>query len=254
MTIVDTHCHAGIHKYEPVEFLLFHMEKAGVDQAVLIQYMGNSDNAYLAECLRQHPKQLAAAMIVDADDDGTAMRRWHEQGLGGIRLPADSRAGDGSLAQWKTAAEIGLVVSVPCRPATLLGDPFREVVETFGELSIVIEHLGGAGRDEQAPYTEFQGMLKLASHTNITMKLPGFGEFCHLPHPFEDVPPLARMAVDAFGPKRIMWGSDYPPVSSREGYDNSLSFPSEYFSDLSDEDRAWIFGRTATKVWGLGET
>ena len=47
MIVVDTHCHAGVHKYEPVDFLLFHMEKARVDKAVLIQYGGNTDNWYL---------------------------------------------------------------------------------------------------------------------------------------------------------------------------------------------------------------
>ena len=43
MTIVDTHCHTGIHKYEPVEALLFHRERAGVDKAVLIQHAGETD-------------------------------------------------------------------------------------------------------------------------------------------------------------------------------------------------------------------
>jgi Tat protein secretion system quality control protein TatD with DNase activity len=45
MHIIDTHCHIGLHKYEPVETLLFHMQRAGVEQAVFIQYMGNTDNA-----------------------------------------------------------------------------------------------------------------------------------------------------------------------------------------------------------------
>ena len=48
-----------------------------------------------------------------------------------------------------------------------------------------------------------------------------------------------------------MWGSDWPPVSSREGYDNSLEFPLHYLAALSAEERSWIFGRTAQKVWGL---
>ena len=48
-----------------------------------------------------------------------------------------------------------------------------------------------------------------------------------------------------------MWGSDYPPVSSREGYDNSLAFPREYFSGLDPRDRDWIFGGTAIEIWGL---
>ena len=58
--VVDTHCHIGLHKYEPVEVLIFHMERAGVDQAVLIQYMGNSaDNRYIVEAMEASPAVLA---------------------------------------------------------------------------------------------------------------------------------------------------------------------------------------------------
>src|SRR5687768_12150378 len=119
--IVDTHCHVGLHKYEPVEALLFHMGRAGVEKAVLIQYMGNTDNRYVLECLAAHPGRFAGTMIVEKEDDGTRMREWAAQGIGGIRLPADARAECAHpLAQWRTAAELGLVVSAPARPSTLL--------------------------------------------------------------------------------------------------------------------------------------
>jgi predicted TIM-barrel fold metal-dependent hydrolase len=40
-------------------------------------------------------------------------------------------------------------------------------------------------------------------------------------------------------------------VSSREGYDNSLRVPMEYFADLSETDRSAIFGDTARAIWQL---
>ena len=250
MLIVDTHCHAGLDKYELVESLLYHMDQSGVDRAVLIQHGGQTDNSYHVECLQKHPNRLQSAMLVAADDDGTRMRHWAAQGLVGIRLSAASRAQTADpLAQWRTAAELDLVVSAPSSPDALLSPQFAEVVETFPDLHIAIEHLAGIGHNAQPPYEQFEQALKLARHPNLSLKLPGFGEFCDLPHPFAHIPPLARLAVEAFGPQRIMWGSDYPPVSSREGYDNSLRVPMQYFADLSEEDRAWIFGKTALKVW-----
>jgi L-fuconolactonase len=249
--IVDSHCHAGLHKYEPVEALLFHMGRAGVEKAVLIQYMGNADNRYLLECLAAHPGRFAAALIVEKEDDGTRVRQWAEQGLGGIRLPADSLAACADeLAQWRAAAALGLVVSAPARPQTLLGDTFARVLREFPELPIVIEHLAGVGGDQNEE--RFRQVLALARHPNLTIKLPGFGEFCRLPHPFTDIPPWVDMTLEAFGPRRMMWGSDYPPVSSREGYLNSLRTPMEYLSALSEEERSWIFGGTAAQVWKLG--
>lgn len=251
MHIIDTHCHIGLHKYEPVETLLFHMQRAGVAQAVFIQYMGNSDNTYLVETLAAHPGKFAAAMIVPADDDGSAIRRWAEQGIRGIRLAANFRGtGSDPLAHWRTAHELGLVVSAPSSPASLSSAEFVEVLRLFPNLSIVIEHLGGA----QIGMTldEFQPVLSLAAHDNLTIKLPGFGEFCRLPHPFQHVPDFADRVLAAYGPQRMMWGSDWPPVSSREGYDSSLAFPQNYFADISDDERTWIFGKTAQKVWMMG--
>ena len=251
MTVVDTHCHAGTTKYEPVESLLYHMGASGVDKAVLIQHAGITDNTYLVESLQKHPGRFAAAMLVEPEDDGTRIRHWAAQGMGGIRLPSTSRARAADpLAHWRTAAALDLVVSAPCTPAALLGPEFTEVVDTFPDLRIVIEHLGGVGRDAAPPYDEFKRMLGLAERPGLTIKLPGFGEFCPVPLP-DGYPPLARMAVEAFGPQRVMWGSDFPPVSSREGYAASLEVPRQYFSDLSADEQAALFGGTALAVWGF---
>ncbi|MBV7339014.1 amidohydrolase [Chloroflexi bacterium TSY] len=260
-TIIDTHCHIGLYKYEPVDTLLFHMEKSGVDKAVFIQYMGNSNNGYMVECMDKYPNRFAAAMIVPSDDDGHAIRDWAERGIGGIRLPASARATCADpLAHWRTAAELGLVVSAPSNPQTLLSDEFREVCQQFHELQIVIEHLAGAKSTMRPPHTEFKQVLELAQFSNLTIKLPGFGEdLASLqallskrdPAIFDQIPPFADMVLEAFGPQRIMWGSDYPPASSREGYDTALQIPLSWASALSQDEQAWIFGRTAARVWKL---
>ena len=59
------------------------------------------------------------------------------------------------------------------------------------------------------------------------------------------------MAYDAFGPQRLMWGSDYPPVSGREGYWNALHGILEHPAFRTDEDREWVMGKTAVKVFKL---
>ena len=254
MKIVDTHCHTGTHKYEPIESLIYQMDACSVDQAILIQHAGETDNAYHVQCMGRFPGRFASAMIVSPEDDGRHIRHWAERGIVGIRLPADSRAHCADpLAQWRTAAELDLVVSTPCTPSTLLGEEFTEVINLFPNLHICIEHLGGVGLEAQAPYEAFRAILALAERETLSIKLPGFGEFCPLPYPFSDVAPLADMTIEAFCPDRVMWGSDYPPVSTREGYAHSLEFPMQYFSKLSEEDRAWIFGRSAQAVWRLAQ-
>jgi L-fuconolactonase len=73
-------------------------------------------------------------------------------------------------------------------------------------------------------------------------------------HPFpfvEPILPLLELAYEAFGPRRMMWGSDYPPVSGREGYANALRLTMDQFADKSEEDRALIFGGTAASIFRI---
>jgi L-fuconolactonase len=109
---------------------------------------------------------------------------------------------------------------------------------------------------EAAPYTIRSRVFALARFPNIYIKIHGLGEICRRttpvvePFPFEkEGLPILEMAYQAFGPDRLMWGSDYPPVSGREGYQNALRWTMEQFATKSEEDRALIFGGTALRLF-----
>jgi predicted TIM-barrel fold metal-dependent hydrolase len=90
----------------------------------------------------------------------------------------------------------------------------------------------------------------------VYVKLPGFGEFFDRPRPmtnpaFDHTPAHVKMVYDAFGPKRILWGSDFPNCSSREGYTHVLRYPLEKTPYFTQEDKEWIFGKTALSVWNI---
>ena len=68
--------------------------------------------------------------------------------------------------------------------------------------------------------------------------------------PFQlPLPLLLDLAYQTFGPNWMIWGSDYPPVSAREGYGNALRLPMEQFASKTDEDRAQNFGGTALRIF-----
>ena len=113
--------------------------------------------------------------------------------------------------------------------------------------------------DKTPPHTSYQKALALAKYSNVFMKVPGLGEVAtraapvKTPFPFEDAPPLIEMALDAFGARRLMWGSDFPPVAAREGYGNALKLPMENVNFASEDDKEWVFGKTAASLWRFGE-
>ncbi len=258
LVIVDSHCHASPYWFEPVEVLLHQMDRNGVDKAVLIQVRGMYDNSYLIECMRRFPGRLSAVVLVDIErpDAPEALEKWVGEGAQGVRFTPTSRSpGPDSLAMWRKAAHLGVPVSCLGSLEEFASPGFERVVGEFRNLKIVLEHLGGVDRGTAHPHTEYKKVLGLARYSNVYMKVPGLGELCprpipfRQPFPFESVPPLIEMATEAFGPGRLMWGSDFPPVASREGYRNSLRLPMEHVLFGSEEAREWVFGKTALGLW-----
>ncbi len=261
MIVVDSHCHVSLSWYEPVETLLFQMDRYGVSHAVLVQMQGQTNNDYQFACVRRYPGRFAPVVVVDTErlDASATLQRLAEQGASGVRLRAVARSpGDDSLAIWRTAGRLGLAVSCFGSSAEFASDGFAALVQSLPEVTIVLEHLGSISRPDPTDTERLlrQHALALARFPHCSIKITGLGEFCHRampvtePFPFmQPIPPYLRQAYDAFGPHRMMWGSDYPPVSAREGYGNALHSAMEEFADRSEGERALIFGDTARAVF-----
>ena len=259
MRIIDTHCHAGLSWFEPIETLLHEMDTNRVAEAVLIQHRGTYDNDYLFKCAGRFPGRFKVVVLVDPEGTGQqgALRRLAERGAAGVRLSPDARlpAGD-PLGLWKTAGELGLAVSSPGTVEQFASEAFKEVVDACPDTTIVVEHLAGVGMSEP-PYEAYKSALQLAERPNTRIKVPGLGEF--VPRPsrletecrFDDVPPFFEMARDAFGAQRMMWGSDFPPSAGREGYRNVLDGVRTHPAFADGDDLEWVLGRTAAAVWGF---
>ena len=97
MTIVDTHSHAGINWFEPVEMILYQMDLNSVDKTVEIQHNGNYHNHYIIECTRRFPGRFGAVIWVDVtrpDAPETLERLSKEEGVSvfGFTPPSVLRA------------------------------------------------------------------------------------------------------------------------------------------------------------------
>lgn len=265
MVIVDSHCHVSPHWYEPVESLLYHMDQNNVERAVLVQMHGQTNNEYQFECVRRYPDRFASVVLVDtgSPDAEHELERLAERGARGLRLRARVRSlGDDPLAIWRKAAQLGLPVSCGGKNTDFASEEFVKLIQALPGLIVIIEHLGSGNvpDDEPPPYEIRQKVFSLARFPNVYVKVPGLGEFCKRvrpvkePFPFEEpIPPLLEMAYQAFGPDRMMWGSDYPPVSAREGYRNALRFTMDEFATKGEEDRKLIFGGVALRVFRFSE-
>jgi L-fuconolactonase len=257
--LVDSHCHASLAWYAPVESLLHEMDSNGVERAILIQIVREYDNTYQQECARRYPDRFVSVVHVNGTQaDATArLEQLAADGATGVRLGADLRSpGDDPLAIWRTADRLGLAISL-YRNGT---DPalVEELATALPTLRIVLEHY--TGRASSPAEQEFRPRVaSLARFPNVLVKVTGLGEFAQralpvrYPFPFEEpIPSNLEAAYAAFGPGRMMWGSDYPPVANREGYANALRLCRDQFAARPQIEQDQIFGDVAFAVFGRG--
>jgi L-fuconolactonase len=62
-----------------------------------------------------------------------------------------------------------------------------------------------------------------------------------------------EIALDAFGPQRMMFGSDWPVARLAIEYGPWVEICREFISKLSENEQSLIEGEVATQVYGLNE-
>ena len=260
--LVDSHCHVSPIWYEPIETLLFQMERHEIAQAILIQMLGQFANDYQQDCVKRFPDRFASVVGVDAAraDAAEVLQKLAEQGARGVRLrPTTRSAGKDELALWRAAANCGLAVSCVGNSATFAAPEFENVIREFPRLNIVLEHLGAPSKPDadDAERAARQTVFALAKYPNVYLKVPGLGEIAARKSSLVEgespfmLSELLAEALQSFGAERLMWGSDFPVVASREGYGNAFRWSYQAFSEQTAAERALIFGGAARKVFGL---
>ncbi|WP_194899193.1 amidohydrolase family protein [Catenulispora pinisilvae] len=120
------------------------------------------------------------------------------------------------------------------------------------ELSFVLDHLGkppiAAG--ELEPWAS--DIRTLAESPNVSCKLSGMVTEAD-PERWKvaDLRPYAEVVLEAFGPERVMFGSDWPVSTLAADYAQIVDTAKELTAGLSEAEREAVFGGTAIKVYGL---
>jgi predicted TIM-barrel fold metal-dependent hydrolase len=86
-------------------------------------------------------------------------------------------------------------------------------------------------------------------YLKLTFALTGSEEEC----PFQDMQPILRRLIEAYGPERCMWGSDFPCglwLPGKATYRSYLSLFTEVLC-LSESDRRAILEETPLRLWFL---
>jgi L-fuconolactonase len=126
-----------------------------------------------------------------------------------------------------------------------------EFAQRYPELPIVVDH-GAKPAIREGRIEDWRAdMIRLARIRGVHCKLSGLASEAGKDWSFERLKPYVDVLLDCFGPKRLMWGSDWPVLLLAGEYQQWLEVAERLTEELSSLDRARIFGGTAASFYGV---
>ncbi len=116
-----------------------------------------------------------------------------------------------------------------------------------------LEHFqarGGVLIDGAIREADLKNLCDLARHKRTHVKISAFYALGAKKAPYDDLAPMIRRLVDAYGVERLMWATDCPyQVQGEHEYAPSIALVRDRLDFLSAGDREWLLRKTAEKVF-----
>jgi len=264
MLIADAHVHAwsngdstGPHRRSPVtrNVLAAEMAAAGVTRAVLVPPLWDSSgNAYSLSLAQSEPDRFAVMGMLRPDSPlaPERLRSCKQQpGMVGARVLFNTRQRLAPLAAgrlaplWRVAEESNLVVAMQVPGALSFVD---DIARQHPALRIIVDDLGvPRGSSGPAAFDHLPELRALAIHPNVYVKAAGVGDYALDPYPFRSMALVLRRIFDAFGPQRILWGSDLSKL--HHSYRQCVTHFCESLPWLSPADLELIMGGNVCRLF-----
>jgi L-fuconolactonase len=147
-------------------------------------------------------------------------------------------------------SEIGLVYDILIHERHL--PPATAFVGRHPQQTFVLDHLAKPLIKDGVIEPWQQNLLRLAQHENVFCKLSGLvTEANWTTWTLENLRPYMDSALEAFGPARLMAGSDWPVCLLASSYKKWWSVVHEWCASLSHAEREMILGENSSRVYRL---
>ncbi|MDT0459695.1 amidohydrolase family protein [Streptomyces sp. DSM 41527] len=148
-------------------------------------------------------------------------------------------------------ADAGLVYDLLVTPREL--PAAHAAVRAVPQLAFVLDHAAkpAVARGDWQPWAD--ALTALAGQANVSCKLSGLvTEADWEAWRPQQILPYARHVLEAFGPGRVMFGSDWPVCTLAAGYEDVVALAESATAHLGPAERSDVFGGTAGRVYGVG--
>lgn len=125
-----------------------------------------------------------------------------------------------------------------------------ELAKACDNTTLILDHCGVpdiAGNNHKLWSKDMEAISKIP---NVFCKLSGIMAYCAPgTSSLETIEPYVDTVLNLFGPKRIVWGSDWPVVNLGKGLKEWIAVTRSILSKLSEDEAAAIAHHTATNVY-----
>lgn len=240
------------------------LERCGVTGTVIVQAAQTPvETDWLLDLAKSTPSVLGVVGWVDPEaiDAVDRVEAWLVKGgLVGIRLWNQDDPDGGRL---RSAVHSALLAWIGQRdlPIDLLLRPRHlaaavELIQHASNVRFVVDHGAKPDIARWVPgssdfRTWYQEMKQLADQPTVNCKLSGLVTEAALQWAEDDLKPYFDALLEIFGPRRLLWGSDWPVALTASSYQRWVDCCEALLSELSFEDKAAIFGGNAVQFYGL---
>ncbi len=149
---------------------------------------------------------------------------------------------------WKCGAETNQAMCALINPEAL--PAVAAMCEKFPATPVVIDHFARIGMDGTIRESDVAELCRLARFKITRVKVSAFYALGKKRPPYDDLGPLVRRLLDAFGPERLMWASDCPfQVDPGHTYRESIDLVQRRLDFLTESDRQWLLRKTAEQTF-----
>jgi len=153
----------------------------------------------------------------------------------------------------RAVAQADLAYDLLVRPREL--PAALRVAQENSDLRLVIDHLAKPPIREGSLEPWASLIRPFGRLENVTCKVSGLiTEAAWDRWRVDDLVPFVEVAMDVFGPARLMFGSDWPVCLVAGSYAQIVDAARELSAGWSAAERVFLFGRTASRVYGLDAT
>ena len=247
------------HNYVPAD-LIPHLQAAKVDATVVVQAQHNIKESRWILSMADESSRIAGLvgwMDLCSDDLESQIEEFKpQQKYVGVRHVVHDEPDERWLLRndvirgLRTLSKHDIPYDLLLRPSHLKHIP--ELADQVPDLRMVVNHLAKPfiAKGEIEPWKT--DLERVATIPQICCKVSGMiTEADHKNWKQTDLVPYIDIALDCFGPERLMFGSDWPVCKLAGEYEQVITATREALTQLSVEESARVFGGTAIEFYGL---